>query len=304
MFMSKTRFITTKSLDVNHLQTLLNADPVHPHIHIVDMPYRLASTWQDSDCEIGIWKNDEVILAWALFQPPWWNLDYAIHPSERGSILEGEVFAWGKDQIVGYAKRTGDKFYGSIEFFEDSPNAEQTISHLGTLGFEKFDWSTVRFEIDLRQDLPQPQLPEGFMIRPLRGVAEVEDYVRLHRVAFGSDKMTVDWRLRTLEHPAYRPEIDLVIVNPDGRLVGFCICWMWGDRSHIEPLGIHPEFQGQGLGRALELTAIQAVRDQGTRFMVVDHVSLNEKAIALSLKTGFRQTNNNALRYFIDTGSQ
>jgi len=38
------------------------------------------------------------------------------------------------------------------------------------------------------------------------------------------------------------------------------------------------------------------------RWVYLDHVSLNEKAIALSLKTGFRQINN-ALRYYIDTDS-
>ena len=105
--------------------------------------------------------------------------------------------------------------------------------------------------------------------------------------------------MRTLEHPAYRPEIDLVIVSPEDKPVGFCICWMWQDLGQIEPLGVHPEYQGQGLGRALELSALQVLRNQGTRFVYVDHVSLNERAIALSLQTGFKKVNN-ALRFYIE----
>ena len=278
--MKAIQFTTTKKPGSDLLQSLYNTDPKHPHIHRVDMPYRLTSTWQDLDCEIGLWKDGEQLLAWAIFQPSWWNLDYGIHTSIQGSSLEKEVFAWGKEQVISYAKRTADDFYGSVEFFEDTPNAEQITGHLEALGFQKFDWSTVRFEMDLQQETPLPQLPKGFTIRPLRGRAEVKDYVALHRAAFGSDKMTEPWRLRSLEHPAYRPEIDLVVVNPDDTPVGFCICWMREDFGQIEPLGVHPEYQGKGLGRSLELAALDVLRRQGTRAVYVDHVSLNERAIA------------------------
>jgi ribosomal protein S18 acetylase RimI-like enzyme len=112
--------------------------------------------------------------------------------------------------------------------------------------------------------------------------------------------MTRAWRLRTLAHPAYRPAIDLVAVSPQGELVGFCICWMWHDLGQIEPLGVHPDYQGRGLGRALELSALGALRNHNVRMVYLDHVSLNNNAIALSLKNGFEQSNN-ALRYYVDT---
>jgi ribosomal protein S18 acetylase RimI-like enzyme len=266
------------------------------------MPFRQTSTWQDHDCEIGFWEKGDELLAWGVFQPAWWNLDYAIQPSERGSILETEIFAWGVEQMMAYSRRTGEDFYGSVEFYEDTPSAERTIESLESLGFEKFDWSTIHFEIELHQEFPQPQLPDGFRIRPFGGEIEVDDYVDLHRAAFGSDKMTKAWRMRTLEHPAYRPESDLVIVSPGQKLVGFCICWTRGEISQIEPLGVHPEYQGRRLGSALELSALHTLREQGARYVYLDHVSFNEKAIALSLKTGFRQRNN-ALRYFVAINS-
>lgn len=285
--------------DPAHVQTLINPDPEYPHIHTVDMPYRMTSTWQDLGCRLGVWEKEDTLLAWAVFQPPWWNLDYAIHPSERGSSLEKEVLAWGQEEIAGYGKRTGGEFYGSVEIFEDTPYIDQTIGHLEALGFQKFDWSTVRFSIDMNQELPPPQLPEGFTIRPLRGSAETDAYTNLHRAAFGSSNMTTGWRMRMLNHPHYKPEIDLIVADDNDTPVGFCICWMWADLGQIEPLGVHPEYQGKGLGRALELAALQMFRDQGTRCVYVDHVSLNEKAIALSLQTGFKQINN-AVRYYIN----
>jgi ribosomal protein S18 acetylase RimI-like enzyme len=302
-YLKWTKFSTYKNPHKLDWQRLLNIDSDLPHIHIIDMPYRQTSTWQDLDCEIGIWDGDEEILAWALFQPPWWNLDYGIHPLARGSELAKEVFAWGKEQMMVYSKRSGEEFYGSVEFFENTSDAQRTAEILTSMGFTRFDWSTIRFEIMLDQELPIPQLPDGFTIRTLAGISDVDDYVRLHRAAFGSDKMTNAWRIRTLDHPAYRPEIDLVVVGPEDGLVGFCICWMRQDIGQIEPLGIHPDYQGQGLGRALELYAVHTLQKHGLRSVLLDHVSLNEKAIAISMKTGFRQRNN-ALRYYLDTNLQ
>jgi ribosomal protein S18 acetylase RimI-like enzyme len=299
--MQSINFTATMNPDLEQLHSLLNADPQHPHIHRVDMPYRLTSTWQEHGCEVGLWEQRDELVAWAVFQPPWWNLDYALHPSLRGSSLEKEIFVWGQAQMKSYAQRSGEEFWGSVEFFAGTPGAGEITNHLTQLGFQKFDWSVIRLEIDLDRELPQPKLPAGFAIRPLRGEAEVADYVRLHRAAFDSNKMTVAWRQRTLQHPAYKPEIDLVAVTSKGTLAGFCICWLWQDVGQFEPLGVHPDYQGLGLGRALELAALQQLRQHGARTVCVDHGSYNEKAINLSLQTGFTQTND-AWRYFLDVG--
>lgn len=296
----QTTFSTTKMLsNLHQLQSLLELDPAHPHIHLVDMPYRLSSTWQDFAGEIGIWKRGEQIVAWGVFLPPWWNFDYAIHPTERGSLLEKEVIAWGAAEMQRYSQQSGEEFWGSVELFEDTPHLEQTRAHLEVLGFKPFSWSTVRLAIDLEQSLLKPELPEGFGIRPLRGSSEVGTYVDLHRAAFGSDKMTVAWRTRSLQHPAYRPNIDLVVTNADDTPIGFCVCWLWGTRGQIEPLGIHPDYQGRGLGQAIERAALHVLRDAGTTQAFVDHTSFNEKAIAVSQQNGFQQINN-ALRFYIE----
>jgi ribosomal protein S18 acetylase RimI-like enzyme len=290
---------TAEIYDCEKLNSLLDADPNYPHIHIVDMPYRIASVWQDHDCEIGIWEQAGRVSAWALFQPAWWNLDYAVHPAIRGSELEQEIFAWGQDQMHKYAWRTEEEFWGSVEIFEDSPNAGATIKNLEAVGFTPFEWSIFRFELDLTQKLAPVQLPKGYKVRPLQGESEVQAYVAIHQAAFDSARMTSAWRQRILQQPAYRPEMDLIVENDANVPVGFCICWLQGDVGQIEPLGVHPDYQGLGLGKALELSAYQTLKNHGARLIKVDHASYNENAIALSLKTGFRKRNN-ALRYFVD----
>jgi hypothetical protein len=182
-------FTTTTNPDLTQLHSLLNTDPQYPHIHRVDMPYRLTSTWQEHGCEVGMWQQEGELMAWAVFQPPWWNLDFALHPLLRGTALEKEIFVWGAAQMKSYAQRSGDEFWGSVEFFADTPGVAQTIDHLIQLGFQKFDWSVIRLEIDLDQELPQPQLPAGFTIRPLA-----------RRGRSGSLRATASRRLRLQQH--------------------------------------------------------------------------------------------------------
>ena len=281
------------------LLALLVQEPGNWHIHALDMPYRLSSTWQDHGGEIGLWERDGELLAWALFLPPWWNVDYALHESVRGTALEAEIFAWGKAQMNAYATRSGEDFWGSFEFFADAPGAEQTRHALEAQGFQPFTWSTLRLTLDLRQELAPPELPAGFQVRPLAGAAEAAAYVQLHRDVFNSDRMTLAWRLRTLAQAAYRPDLDLLLVDPAGTLAGFCVCWVSGADAHIEPLGIHPDFQGQGLGKALERTAAHRLRDQGITTLHIDHASFNETALAVSQQSGFKLSRT-ALRYYVE----
>ena len=55
------------------------------------------------------------------------------------------------------------------------------------------------------------RIPAGFSIRPLKGQSEVAAYVDLHQTAFGTKNMTLEWRRRTLQQPAYRPDLDIVV---------------------------------------------------------------------------------------------
>jgi len=93
------------------------------------------------------------------------------------------------------------------------------------------------------------------------------------------------------------------VVNSDHVPVGFCVCWQRDSVARIEPLNVHPDYQGSGLGKSLEVTTYQILKRQGVGLIKVDHTCFNEKAIVPSLKTGFRQKNN-ALRYYVDIECQ
>ena len=145
--------------------------------------------------------------------------------------------------------------------------------------------------------LKQYRLPAGFTIRSLDGEREVEAYVALHQAVFETKNMTVDWRRRTLQHPDYRPDLDVVIAAPDGRLAAFCIGWAVvipgeGLTGHIEPLGCHQDFRRYALGRLALVEVLRRMQAIGVQSIYVETDNYRDTALALYESVGFRIARN------------
>ncbi len=121
-----------------------------------------------------------------------------------------------------------------------------------------------------------PGEPQGFHLRPLGGLEEAGAYTALHRAAFGSKNMSEEWRRRTVTRPDYCADLDLVAQAEDGRLAAFCIGWYHpqgmgsGPAAQVEPLGVHPDFQRRGLGRALLAELFRRAALRGAAEIYVD----------------------------------
>jgi ribosomal protein S18 acetylase RimI-like enzyme len=144
------------------------------------------------------------------------------------------------------------------------------------------------------------RIPGGFVVRPLAGGSEVEAYVALQRAVFGSKNMTVEWRARTLRHPDYVPELDLVVAAPDGRLAAFCICWLnrHGEQvtGQVEPLGCHEDFRRYALGRVALAEGLRRLREFGAEKIHVETDNYRNTAMRLYESMGF-QTLRDVLMY-------
>jgi len=143
------------------------------------------------------------------------------------------------------------------------------------------------------EEIPRYPLPAGFTLRLLAGESEVETYVALHRAVFQTKNMTVEWRKRTLIHPDYIPELDIVVVAPDGRLAAFCIGWL--DKSpggenigQIEPLGCHSDFRRYALGRVALCEILRRLQQLGAGQIFVETDSYRNTAFRLYESVGFR----------------
>lgn len=285
----------------------------HPagHAHVVDLPYRLCSWAFDNPANVGLWADaDGRLMAWAVLQPPFWTVDYAIHPA-----APRDAFA----TLLAWVDRTAPALLGGptgrpcwFVAVGDGQNARREA--LTAAGFVAQDdgldaWSQVTLALSADAALPPCPVRATFHLRPLAGAAEVDAYVALHRAVFESANMTVAWRQAVLRHPAYHPELDLVITDDSGELAAFCVGWLAelaaddrlqttgdgrppGDRSRlvgqIEPLGVRADARQHGLAWAILAETVRRLRAMGAATILVQTDNTRDRAYAFYRAAGFR----------------
>ncbi len=145
---------------------------------------------------------------------------------------------------------------------------------------------TVHMVRPLDQPIPAPSLPPGFTIRPVAGEHEAEKHVALHRAAWGTEVMTIEYHLAMVSVPTYERELDLVAVTPDGRFAAYCMCHFSAEENamsgckagYTDPVATHPDFQRRGLARALLLEGLRRLKNCG---MTEGRLGTSESNIAM-----------------------
>jgi N6-L-threonylcarbamoyladenine synthase/ribosomal-protein-alanine N-acetyltransferase len=266
------------------------------HLHVVDLPYRLCSWAFDQPANCSLWEDaGGRVVAWAVFQSPFWSIDYAIHPLAPPDTLD-LILAWADR----HARAIQSTPFARPCWFINGFTGQADGQALEAAGFHsqadvgEDSWTKVLFQRSITP-LPDAQpLPDGLRIRPLKGPAESDAYVALHRAVFGSENMTSAWRQRTLSHPAYLPQLDLVAIDADDRLAGFCIGWFTArgpqqqPAGQIEPIGVREDMRGRGLGRALLAECLARMAALGATSALVETDNYRDVAYNFYLAAGFQ----------------
>ena len=274
----------TDKLHMSALASQFRAD----HLHVIDLPYRLSSWAFDEPENIRLWFDmDGQLAAWAALQTPFWTMDYACNPADAS--LHRKILSWADER----AAHLVDSAYGHPCWFVNVfASQADRIRDLEAAGFAsqadvgEDSWSKVWMRRAGQSPVKVYQPPAGFTVRPLNGEKEVEAYAELHRAVFESKNMTTDWRRRTLLHPDYRPDLDLVVESPDGRLAAFCICWQQkrADGSlvgQVEPLGCHKDFRPYALGRVALSEGLRRLQLAGVQEIFLETDSYRNTAFRL-----------------------
>jgi ribosomal protein S18 acetylase RimI-like enzyme len=265
-------------LDQNVLELIALAQrSPETHLHMLDLPYRLSSWALDDPANLAVWRSNEQVTAWALLNTPFWTIDMAIQPGREQELLPKILFwADGRARLTANSEAGHECWF--IVAFEDQPEIIRILQSHGYADQSDVgedSWSKVWLKRPAAACEPIP-LPEGFSLRQLKGLDEAAAYVDLHRAAFESKNMTEAWRQRTIRHPHYRPELDLVVESPNGQLAAFCIAWVGclgaGNSlfGQIEPLGVGEAYRGLGLGKALLHAAVSRLQAMGAQAVYVE----------------------------------
>lgn len=280
--------------DLQLMAALSNRSPLE-NLRLSDLPYRFSSWALDEPENTRLWFDPPgSLVGWAVMQTPFWTIDYACDPA-FGPGLHAEILAWASGRARGLVGTDFGRPCWFVMAFADRPEQIQALEAAGFASqadVGEDSWSKVFLARPAGLPLRDYRIPAGFTIRPLAGDAEVEAYVDLHRTTFESKNMTVEWRRRTLQHPDYLPELDLVVTAPDGRLAAFCICWLNRHGAQpvgqVEPLGCHPDFRRYALGRLALIEGLRRLQACGAQTVYVETDSYRDTARRLYEAVGFQ----------------
>jgi len=285
--------------DIFAITDLVNQFP-NDNLHVTDLPYRFSSWAMDFPENSQLWFDDAgKLLGWAVMQAPFWSIDYAYDPDF--AEVHPQILTWADERAKAIVDTPSGRPCWFINVFTTQTDR---MADLEAAGFASQadvgdnSWTKVLFRCQIEDVPAEADLPDGFTIRPLAGESEVQAYVDLHQAVFESKNMNFEWRQRTLQQPAYNPNVDLVAVAPDGTLAAFCICWLNTGTTNssaagettgqIEPLGVSESFRKLGLGRAILTEGMRRLKAQGARSIYVETDNYRDEAYALYESVGFR----------------
>jgi mycothiol synthase len=236
----------------------------------------LAQVWEDGGDLVGIALNGRFGNAFDLFAAP----------VCRGTGRELAMLRAGYEATLAIARRAAPEASEVISDVFSCDAARQAL--LQRLGFAEYRlWDHIA-ERGLAEALPEPALPPGFSIRAAEP-ADAAGLAAARNSAFGGDWTAERYGAAFMDRPGYRPERELVVIAPGGRIAAFTILWLdpLNRVGQFEPVGAHRDFQRRGLARALMLAGLRELRRLGMATAAVEHDASNLAAGALYRSLGF-----------------
>ncbi|MFM6455539.1 MAG: GNAT family N-acetyltransferase [Planktothrix sp.] len=126
-----------------------------------------------------------------------------------------------------------------------------------------------------------PELPSGFRLSHVQGKQDLSGWVDLFNESFVDHWDHHELTLKKAEYwqnqPDYQPELDLVVIAPNGTFAAFCRSQLNSDQmGWIDWLGTRRGFRKLGLGKTILLAGLSQLQKAGvtTAKLSVDADSL------------------------------
>lgn len=242
---------------------------------------------------LKIWRNQAGSLMAFAFVDDFNNLCFALDEKYRSEALEIELVGWGEKCIRQRKFETGE--LATLDAICDARN-QSRLKFLKKHGFQQVNERTLYYERSLLTPIPQVALPDGFYLQSVQGEDQAESLAGLHRAAFGTEHMTLEYRLAMMRAPNYDPDLDIFIEISSGEPLAFCICSIAKEENerdgskngYTDPIGVDPRFQGQGFGTAILLAGLQALYKRGLECAKLGTSNENIPMQRLAESVGFR----------------
>ncbi|MEP6977054.1 MAG: GNAT family N-acetyltransferase [Thermoleophilia bacterium] len=235
---------------------------------IGDLPWWMYQHLNKLDeARVRLWLEGGRCVAWGWAEG---GLIFMVHPEHRERI--GDVLDWAEeDKVTALEHDTA------------------SIEVLGARSYEVDDSRWFDHMTRSLDDLPEPRVHDGYVLRAVRGEEELVARTKSHRAAWEPSRVVPESYVQVMRAWPYRAELDWVAVAPDGTFAANCLCWLDAQNRivELEPVGTHPDHRRRGLAAAVCLAALQAARAAGAETGLVYPVN-GLPAAALYESIGFR----------------
>lgn len=211
-----------------------------------------------------------------------WALEYVVDPHHRDT--DPEIGLRLLEEALDVVRSEGG---GHVHLWVPKPTPlhDEVTAAVGL--------SRGRELLQLRRPLPLGEATD-LPVRPFRPGEDDDAWLDVNNRAFGWHREQGDWDLATLRNRQQQPWFDpagFLLHERDGRLVASC--WTKVHRDHDPWLGeiyvvaVDPDFQGQGLGRAMTVAGLDWLARQGLTVAMLYVDRDNQPAVRLYERLGF-----------------
>lgn len=206
---------------------------------------------------------------------------FQVHPEFRSSTLENDMLQAAEKQL---AEPDGNGCQ-QVTVWAHQTDAIR-IEALQNRGYVRGDWPEHQFRRCLEGDVPEAQIAQGYKIRSLGDESEIParswvSWRAFHPEEPDSNYIGWEWYTTIQRCPLYRRDLDLVVEAANGELAAFTTVW-YDDvtrTGYFEPVGVSPDYQRKGLGRAIMTEGLRRLKHMGALYATVTGYS--EAAIGL-----------------------
>ncbi len=272
--------------DTRGMQALVSrcwrADWPAQHLHPGDLDWwtvHALGRTPGLDGRVRLWFAGEPdateLVGFAWFGPPN-DSDLVVAPGHRSTTTLGPMIDWVEARVAAFAATppAENEAKPLAARIWTVASEHETTSALGRLGFAVGPEPGINHYSGTLAalDLGSPAaLPGGYTLRTIASDTDIAARVVAGHAAFPGSTMTADKYRFCRTTPLYRPALDTIVVTPDGAVAAFALGWLDAGTLalELEPVGVHPDHQRRGLGRAVCQATLRAAAAMGAQQAVI-----------------------------------
>ena len=217
---------------------------------------------------IGVWEDDGEIVALAAYEEAPGEVYLVCDPGHRH--LLSAMVEHGLTHLA-----TPD---GQVRFV--APDGDRDLQRLlAARGFRATPHRDPNTVLDLGLDLTH-RLPDGYRVTSVAEEFDVEAFDRLLWRGFDHpgdrtpSAADLQWRRLSVSSPGCVPELNILVVAPDGTYAAYCGTWHYpgSDYVLVEPVCTDPDHRRRGCASAAVLEALRRCALRGAREAYVGSV--------------------------------